>query len=99
MDRTVRELGVGDMGVARRVKAMAQALYGRAAVYSAALNGAEPGALEDALRRNLYGTVESPDPAGVAAMAAYTRQAAASLAAGEAAALLAGEPNFPPVSI
>ena len=98
MDRTVRELGVGDMGVARRVKAMAQALYGRAAIYSAALNGADPGALEEALRRNLYGTLESPDPAGVAAMAAYTRQAVASLAAGEGTALLAGEPNFPQVS-
>jgi hypothetical protein len=54
--------------------------------------------LEEALRRNLYGTLESPDPAGVAAMAAYTRQAVASLAAGEGSALLAGEPNFPQVS-
>lgn len=97
MDRTVRELGVGDMGVARRVKAMAQALYGRAAVYSAALSG-DAAALDDALRRNLYGTVESPDSAGVAAMASYVRQAAATLAAGEGAALLAGKPEFPEIS-
>jgi len=98
MDRTVRELGVGDMGVARRVKAMAQALYGRAAVYSAALGSDAPDALGEALRRNLYGTVESPDSAGVAAMADYVRQAVAALAADDGAALLAGEPKFPAVS-
>ncbi len=98
MDRTVRELGVGDMGVARRVKAMAQAMYGRAAVYSAAVRNPEQGALEDALRRNLYGTVESPDPAGVAAMAGYVRRAVAALAACDSVALLEGEPVFPGVA-
>jgi cytochrome b pre-mRNA-processing protein 3 len=95
MDRTVRELGVGDMGVARRVKAMAQALYGRSAVYSGALADETPAALDEALRRNLYGTVESPDPAGVAAMAVYVRAAAAALAAGDLAALQAAKPGFP----
>jgi cytochrome b pre-mRNA-processing protein 3 len=30
MDRSLREMGVGDLGVGRRVKAMASAFYGRA---------------------------------------------------------------------
>lgn len=95
MDRGVRELGVGDMGVARRVKQMAQALYGRAAVYSAALNAADPAALDDALKRNLFGTVQAPPDAGVAALARYMRDARAALARTELARLLDGAPAFP----
>lgn len=94
MDRTVRELGVGDMGVARRVKQMAQALYGRAAVYSAALASDEAAALETALARNLYGTLETPPAAGVAAVATYVRAARASLAQTAFAELMAAAPRF-----
>jgi cytochrome b pre-mRNA-processing protein 3 len=95
MDRSVRELGVGDMGVARRVKQMAQALYGRAAVYSAALNDADPAALDDALKRNLFGTIEAPAPTGIAAVALYMRAARAALAETEFARLMEGAPVFP----
>src|SRR5579885_2019728 len=35
MDRSLREMGVGDLGVGRRVRAMAEALYGRMAAYEA----------------------------------------------------------------
>lgn len=95
MDRGVRELGVGDMGVARRVKQMAQALYGRAAVYSAALNDADPAVLDEALKRNLFGTIETPAPTGIAAVARYMRAARASLAQTEFARLMDGAPGFP----
>lgn len=94
MDRSVRELGVGDMGVARRVKQMAQALYGRAAVYSAALNDDDPAALAEALKRNLFGTVEAPPEAGMAAIARYMRASRAALAKTDLAALMAGAPVF-----
>jgi cytochrome b pre-mRNA-processing protein 3 len=95
MDRSVRELGVGDMGVARRVKQMAQALYGRSAVYAAALNDADPATLEDALKRNLFGTVEAPAQTGIAAVAHYMRAARATLARTAFATLMAGTPVFP----
>jgi cytochrome b pre-mRNA-processing protein 3 len=39
MDESLRELGVGDLGVGWRVKAMAKALYGRLAAYEAGLAG------------------------------------------------------------
>lgn len=55
MDRSIRELGVGDTGVSRRVKKMANAFYGRMKAYTDA-TGLE--AMEEALKRNLYGTVE-----------------------------------------
>ena len=47
MDSSLREMGVGDLGVGRRVKAMAQAFYGRATAYEAAL-AADDEALDQA---------------------------------------------------
>ncbi len=92
MDRSLREMGVGDLGVGRRVKAMARAFYGRAASYEAALAGHDR-ALADALRRNLFGTVEASSDQ-VMALAAYVRDVAAALDAQQGPALLAGEVLF-----
>jgi cytochrome b pre-mRNA-processing protein 3 len=50
-EEALRELGVGDMGVSRRIKAMANAFYGRLAAYQAAGSEEE---LSAALLRNLY---------------------------------------------
>jgi cytochrome b pre-mRNA-processing protein 3 len=75
MDSSLRELGAGDLGVGRKVQAMAQALYGRIAAYDAGLAGSGE-ALEAALRRNLYGTAREPGPEArtLAALAAYVRR-------------------------
>jgi cytochrome b pre-mRNA-processing protein 3 len=54
MDRSLREMGTGDLGVGRRVRAMAEGFYGRIAAYEAGLDG-DAAALAAALRRNLYG--------------------------------------------
>jgi cytochrome b pre-mRNA-processing protein 3 len=95
LDRAVREMGATDLGVGRHVKAMARGFYGRIAAYEDGL--AAGGALEDALRRNLFGTAE-PEEAVVTAAAAYVRRQAAALAAAPAASLLAGEVPFAPVA-
>jgi len=55
MDRSLREMGVGDLGVGRRVKAMAKAFYGRAQAYEDALETADRALLAKALRRNVFG--------------------------------------------
>ncbi len=55
MDRTVRELGVGDLGVGKHVKVMAEAFYGRLKSYDEALSRKE--GLADALQRNLLGSL------------------------------------------
>jgi cytochrome b pre-mRNA-processing protein 3 len=52
MDRSLREMGVSDMAVGKRVKEMAQAFYGRIDAYEPAL--ADPEQLQVALGRNLY---------------------------------------------
>jgi cytochrome b pre-mRNA-processing protein 3 len=96
-DRSLREMGVGDLGVGREVKRMAQAFHGRIAAYQAGL-AADDSVLQAALARNLFGTA-APSEAQLAAMAGYLRREAARLAAEDAAALLAGDVAFgaPPV--
>ena len=61
MDLTLREMGVGDMGVGKRVKLMSEAYMGRLKSYDEALSADDKDALAKALRRNLY-RVDKPHP-------------------------------------
>ena len=54
MDMTLREMGVGDMGVGKRVKFMSEAYMGRLSAYDVALQDKGPEQLEAALHRNLF---------------------------------------------
>ncbi|WP_241503702.1 ubiquinol-cytochrome C chaperone family protein [Ferruginivarius sediminum] len=93
MDRSLREMGAGDLGVGPRVKKMAQAFYGRIAAYDAGL-AAENGRLEEAVRRNLYGTVDDPGSAAVAAMSGYMRRQADILRGQDLRHIAAGQVRF-----
>ena len=95
LDRALREMGVGDLGVGRRVKEMAAGFYGRIVAYDKGL--ADGAALDAALRRNLYGTA-APSEAQRAEAATYVLRQAAALEAQPLAALLAGEVGFAPVA-
>ena len=53
-DRTLREMGVGDTSVPKRMKTMAEAFLGRSAAYEAALRDGQDDALVAALARNVY---------------------------------------------
>ena len=56
LDSALRELGVGDLSVGKKIKLLAQAFYGQAKALDAALApGAAPEALETALARNVLG--------------------------------------------
>ena len=91
-DRSLREMGTGDLSVGRHVKRMAQAFYGRIAAYEAGLAGADA-VLQPALARNLFGTV-SPTPGQLQVMADYVRREAVRLSQQDAAMLLAGQITF-----
>ena len=54
MDRSLREMGAGDLGVGRRVKSMVTAFYGRLSAYEKALIGDDRGALVEAIIRNIF---------------------------------------------
>jgi cytochrome b pre-mRNA-processing protein 3 len=98
LDAALREMGVADLGVGRRIKIMTHALNGRIQAYDAALASADAGELPAALRRNAYGTA-SPQDAQVAALATYQRTLRASLAGADDASLLAGAVPFPQVNL
>lgn len=98
MDVTLRELGVGDMSIGKKVRAMWEAFHGRARAYEAALAqpageaGADP--LAEALARNVW---RDEAPAGAAqALAAVARAQWARLASADPAPLLAGKAGFAP---
>ncbi len=63
-DSALREMGVGDVSMPKRMKAMAGAYLGRASAYDEALRSGDHEALLTALKRNLYG--RAPIPAGAA---------------------------------
>jgi cytochrome b pre-mRNA-processing protein 3 len=92
LDRGLREMGVGDLGVGRQVKAMAKAFYGRISAYEAGL-AAEDARLGEALRRNLFGTVSVPDRC-VDEIAGYLRRCAAAVAAQPVDRLIEGVVTF-----
>jgi cytochrome b pre-mRNA-processing protein 3 len=77
LDLTLREIGVQDLGVGRRIKIMAAGFHGRALAYREALAGAAP--LGDVLRRNAYGG-RSPDDSQVARLEVHVRRYAEKLA-------------------
>ncbi len=54
MDTNLREMGVGDMTVARSVRAMWEAFHGRATAYEQAMDEADPAVLDAALARNVW---------------------------------------------
>lgn len=94
MDRNLREMGIGDMGVGKRIKKLAKAFYGRIAAYEAGLAGADDEALRTALRRNVYGGADGAD---AAALALYMRALTPTLDALPEPELLGGRATFPAV--
>jgi cytochrome b pre-mRNA-processing protein 3 len=93
MDRSLREMGIGDLTVPKKIKKMAQAFYGRAAAYDEAL--AKPGPdLAAAVQRNVFGG-EAVATEGAAAVADYMRETAKALAGQTTGELISVGPVFP----
>lgn len=96
MDRSLREMGAGDLGVGKRVKRMAEAFFGRLASYEAALDRLAldgEDALRATLRRNAFGTL-ADGQGDVAGLAAYALAQAAALDGQSGAALRQGRVAF-----
>jgi len=102
LDRNLREIGIGDLGVGKRIKLLAENFYGRIKVYEEGLRGA-PGVLETAITRNLLtDTAATPASPGAASssvarvIADYVRREASALAVQPLRSLAAGELRFGP---
>ncbi|HVC62011.1 MAG TPA: ubiquinol-cytochrome C chaperone family protein [Acetobacteraceae bacterium] len=90
MDVSLREMGVGDLSVSRRMRAMWEAFHGRALAYDAALAARDAAVLEAALLRNVWRGAAPPEGCAAALARLATAQAAyldgqglSALAAGE----------------
>jgi cytochrome b pre-mRNA-processing protein 3 len=91
MDDNLREMGVGDLTVPKKMKRMFEALYGRTRIYQSALDETGSDALQAALGRNVFGG----HGGAVTALAAYVRRAARELDGVDGRQILAGRLAFP----
>ena len=95
MDINLRELGVGDLSVGRRVRAMWEAFHGRSLAYTTALDANDAAALRDALIRNVWREA-APAGNGPDRLVRHTLAQATALAGQPLADLIAGRVSFVP---
>ncbi len=89
MDRSLREMGVGDLSVGKRVRKLAEIFSGRAMAYRDALAGGSEEQLRRALTRNIY-----PDGAKeqcIGELASYVTECVAVLDRQQISQLMAGQ--------
>lgn len=97
MDRSLRELGVGDMSVGKEVKKMGAAWFGRLKAYTAALSEDAPKqALASVIAKNVYRDEES---AKGEFLAVYTLEAMQKLASYKIHDVLECRFDFPEITV
>jgi len=94
MDQNLREMGVGDLSVGKKVRQAWEAFHGRALAYGVAIDSADDAALAEALARNVWRSAEPPATEAPARLAAIARAQAAHLAGQGIGDLVAGRVTF-----
>jgi hypothetical protein len=92
LDANLREMGVGDLAVPKRMREFGEAFYGRQAAYLAAFGTPDAQALEKALARNIFAGVNGDGPRR---LARYMRALARRFEAADPQSLLHGAVAFP----
>jgi len=87
LDDALREMGVGDLSVGKKMRKLGEAFYGRAETYEAAFAGPD-GDLETLIGRTVF---EQAPEGDIAAMTDYVRRCRAALALAPDAVLMRGE--------
>ncbi|UUP19137.1 ubiquinol-cytochrome C chaperone family protein [Nitratireductor thuwali] len=95
VDHSLREMGIGDLGVPKRIKKLARMFYGRLAAYGEAVDARDEAALAEALRRNIR--PETAEWNEAADLAHYILKAHDALNGLDEEALLTGRLSFAPV--
>ena len=94
LDNVLRELGVGDVSMARKMRTLGEALYGRMTAYETPLRTGDLATLSAGLARNVF---ESEDAERGAALARYALAARVGLAA-QAFADILKHPSWPEIA-
>ena len=92
LDIALREQGVGDLSMGKKMKKLGRAFYGRVRSYEAV--GDDPAALEAVIGRTIYEGVADPD---AAPLSRYVERVRADLAAQPLERLLSGDVEWPVV--
>lgn len=71
MELSLREMGIGDLGVPRHMKRMMTGFNGRVRAYHQAVESGDRAALSAALTRNVYGTAPDTPPEKVENLASF----------------------------
>ena len=95
-DIALREIGISDVGLAKRMKRLAEAFYGRNKAYGEALDAGDAALLTSALERNIYGGANARH---APALALYVEECARALAEIPVDTFAAGDVAFPEVDI
>jgi len=90
LDDALRDMGVGDLSVGKKMRKLGEAFYGRAKSYEQALSG-DDDALGALIERTVYADV---DPLGLSRMVDYVRRSQAVLATQPLASLYGGQPAW-----
>lgn len=77
LDNSLRELGVHDVTMAKKMRKLGEALYGRMTAYEPAIREGDTAALSAALARNVYESQEAGLAEGLAGYALAARAALA----------------------
>ena len=94
MDLNLREMGVGDLSVGKRNRAMWEAFHGRAAAYQTALNAPDDTALAGVLLRNVWRGAVPAMPDAPYRLAGIVRAVIAALATQDITRLATGQVSF-----
>tara|TARA_Y100001001_G_C7952793_1_gene289627 strand:+ start:424 stop:981 length:558 start_codon:yes stop_codon:yes gene_type:complete len=98
MDQSLREIGIGDMTIPKRMKHLMKSLNGRLHAYQEGFEQMDKdsgAALKNALRRNLFGTQETVSEESLSVTAQYLQKLKAELDGQAVEMLLSGQVSFP----
>lgn len=95
MDNALRDLGVSDLKVPKRMRQLGEAYYGRAAAYEPGLGAGNSDVLAEAIARTVFSDENAPN--GAQTLAKYTIEAAGRLAAQHESEIISARPDFPDI--
>lgn len=94
LDNALRELGVHDVTIAKKMRKLGEALYGRMTAYEGSIRAGDEAALAASLAKNVY---ETEDAGAGRALSAYALAARAGLAEQSIGAVLK-QPVWPEIA-
>jgi cytochrome b pre-mRNA-processing protein 3 len=94
LDHALREMGVGDLSVARKMRRLGEAFYGRAKAYDVILAAGDRAELAALIGRTVF--ADAPDLGG-RALVDYVLASSSCLAAQPIEAIVEGRPQWPSI--